>query len=386
MTQSLQHKLKKKCVQALSCSTFHGVPRIISSERLFQKVFWIAIILAMYAYFSLSILNNVLEYLKYPVVTSINMVYEKEVTFPAVTICENYYVQENDCLFNNKQCRLAQRSSGCYVFNRGINKSYYPIEIFKSAIPGRNNGLILYLYPKYESQIELHLNNHSTDYDSKKAIYVSKGMEVNIILKRVLSSKLSSPYNNCKKDYIFEPKPLDILNQTSYPYFQSECFLLCKYEMRMEICKAEFNSYFQYYFTNRGHFWDVFRKHSDDCIQKDPWLISSIQAKFDSLGANTICEKKCPIACDSMSYSISTFINSVKADHALVYIYYEDFFYTSIIEQPKMTFDSLIGTIGGLLGLFLGASLISFYEIIDLVISTIHFSLQHSNKESQYKN
>jgi len=290
------------------------------------------------------------------------MVYEKEVTFPAVTICESYYVQENDCLFNNKQCRLAQRSSGCYVFNRGINKSYYPIEIFKSAIPGRNNGLILYLYPKYESQIELHLNNHSTDYDSKKAIYVSKGMEVNIILKRVLSSKLSSPYNNCKKDYIFEPKPLDILNQTSYPYFQSECFLLCKYEMRMEICKAEFNSYFQYYFTNRGHFWDVFLKYSDDCTQKDPSLISSINAKFDSLGANTICEKKCPIACDSMSYSIS-----------------------SIIEQPKMTFDSLIGTIGGLLGLFLGASLISFYEIIDLVISTIHFSLQHLKKESQYK-
>ena len=385
---SLTQKLKKKCVQLLSSSTFHGVPKIISSETCLQKLFWTAIILAMYGYFSASVINNVLEYLKYPVVTNINTVYEKEATFPAVEVCKSSDVLNQECKFNTKQCRgIKIRNSGCNVFNRGINDSYYPIEILKSAIPGKNNGLTLHLYPKRrESQIELYLYNQSTDYDINKAIFISIGMEVNLVLNRVFSSKLSSPYSNCKKEYVFEQKPLDILNQTSYPYFQSECFLLCKYEQRMEICNrtAEFNSFFQYYFTNRHQFWNFYYKEYDVCHKKDPSLIYSIDDKFVLLGSNTICEKQCPIECDAMSYSISSLSNSLYTDYSIVNIYYEDFYYTSITEEPKTTFDNLIGTIGGLLGLFLGASLISFYEIIDLVISIIYISIQsYTSKKSQ---
>jgi len=48
-----------------------------------------------------------------------------------------------------------------------------------------------------------------------------------------------------------------------------------------------------------------------------------------------------------------------------------------IKEEAKTSFDSLIGTIGGLLGLFLGASLMSFFEIIDLAIIVITEILKH---------
>jgi len=46
-------------------------------------------------------------------------------------------------------------------------------------------------------------------------------MEVNIVMSKVLTSKLSSPYSDCKKEYLFEPKPLDLLNNA--------CFRLCLY-------------------------------------------------------------------------------------------------------------------------------------------------------------
>ena len=48
--------------------------------------------------------------------------------------------------------------------------------------------------------------------------------------------------------------------------------------------------------------------------------------------------------------------------------YYETLSVTQIEEQPKMRLDTLIGTIGGHLHLFLGMSLLSFVEIIVLAL------------------
>ncbi len=142
-SMSLKQRLKKKCVDSLSRSSFHGVPEIIASETIFQKLFWAIIILTMYAYFTLSIVNNVLEYLKYPVVTNINTVYEKEVTFPAVNFC---YGEILGCSFKNRACQLMPRAS-CFTFNSGLNVSLYPIGLLRSTIPGVINGLKLTLRP-----------------------------------------------------------------------------------------------------------------------------------------------------------------------------------------------------------------------------------------------
>jgi hypothetical protein len=161
-SMSLKQRLKKKCVKALSCSTFHGVPRIIASETIFQKLFWATIILAMYAYFSLNIVNNVLEFLKYPVVTNINTVYEKEPAFPAVAICCSFLYY---CTYDNKPCnQLKTRDSNCFDFNTGLNQSLYPVDILKSTVPGRLNGLRLTLYQQKDGeQINIYVYNQSTD-------------------------------------------------------------------------------------------------------------------------------------------------------------------------------------------------------------------------------
>jgi hypothetical protein len=373
---TLKQQLKKKCIDALLDSTFHGASKIFLSEKLIQKLFWTTITLAMYAYFSASVANNVLEYLKYPVVTNINTVYEKEVTFPAVNFC---YGEILGCSFKNVACQLIPRAS-CFTFNSGLNVSLYPISLLRSTIPGVINGLKLTLRPNVGSYVYLMIYNQSADFDWNKAIRVSRGIELDVAISRVFSSKLSAPYSNCKKEYIFEPKPLDILNQTSFPYFQSDCFFLCEYQHQMEVCNrtAEFNSNFQYYFTNKNHFFRSFYSVVfNECNQKNPSLVNSIFEKFDSIGANTICDKQCPIECDSISYSISmnSFLNN--QNYSRINIYYEDFFYTAITEEPKASIDSLIGTIGGLLGLFLGASLTSFFEIIDLIFSLLSIIFEY---------
>ncbi len=119
---SLKQRLKKKCVEVLSSSSFYGVPKLIASETLFQKLLWTSIILAMYAYFSLNIANNVLEYLKYPVVTNINTVYEKDPIFPAVAICYSFLFYYY-CTYDNKLCNQNRlRNSNCFDFNTGLER------------------------------------------------------------------------------------------------------------------------------------------------------------------------------------------------------------------------------------------------------------------------
>ena len=48
-------------------------------------------------------------------------------------------------------------------------------------------------------------------------------------------------------------------------------------------------------------------------------------------------------------------------------LFYEEFKYTSINEVPKFTLIDLIANLGGIMGLFLGMSFLSFGEVIVIV-------------------
>ena len=108
------------------------------------------------------------------------------------------------------------------------------------------------------------------------------------------------------------------------------------------------------------------------------------------------CSDNCPLECETISYSTtqqaidykpspSRFLKSKEAIKQLnnisgisdemlrrsmlsLYIYYEDLTYAEIGQIPKVTGPDLISDIGGTLGLFLGVSLMSFVEVIELAM------------------
>ena len=57
-------------------------------------------------------------------------------------------------------------------------------------------------------------------------------------------------------------------------------------------------------------------------------------------------------------------------------VYYDSLAYASVEESPKITFVELIGTLGGHLHLFLGMSLLSFLELVDIAIQIVVFLLR----------
>jgi len=61
----------------------------------------------------------------------------------------------------------------------------------------------------------------------------------------------------------------------------------------------------------------------------------------------------------------------IKKHFIGIYVYYNDFKYTLISEEPKTELFNFISNIGGILGLFLGISFLSFIEIFEILFEIV---------------
>lgn len=309
-----------------------------------------------------------------------------------MTFC-NFNQSDLLCIFNFEVCNkstLVFKYRNCLSFNLGTDDNLVPTRILKSKESGKAAGLNLHLIastPTFEFPgVTVFINNQSSGISIKKGITVSAGMKTNIILSRSFRSKLSEPFSDCKTDISFPTGPNALSNKTKFMYSQSECFRLCFLEKTAENCNRlnEFKRDLQYYYTNEIYFWKVFNAMRSECSSLK---IQDTQTLFTKLGENKICEAMCPVECNTMSYSIT--INSQIIDPLLnisrrvsiIEIYYNDFSYTSIIEIPKTSFEDLIGNVGGILGVFLGTSLISFVEIPELIYSLCYVVFRNRKKK-----
>ncbi len=62
---------------------------------------------------------------------------------------------------------------------------------------------------------------------------------------------------------------------------------------------------------------------------------------------------------------------SIKNGLVKINIFYDSLSYTQITESAKMNKVSLLASIGGFMGMFLGMSLMTFVEILDIVVRLI---------------
>ena len=73
-----------------------------------------------------------------------------------------------------------------------------------------------------------------------------------------------------------------------------------------------------------------------------------------------------------VSYSFHLTENILRNETLKFKAYYKDLNYLLISQEEKMTLVDLIATIGGLFGLFLGASFLSFIEIFELLFEAFY--------------
>ena len=151
---SSTNRLKKQVLALLRALTAYGVPKLINSKKVLNKIFWI-FYLCISAVLSIWFINGTInDYLSYDVVTKIESVYEQPSKLPTVSFCsyssqgfgnkslqklikECWISLDSNCLKNpNKyfESYINENGKHCYRFNSGKNLTNHSIPFFYSTI------------------------------------------------------------------------------------------------------------------------------------------------------------------------------------------------------------------------------------------------------------
>jgi len=79
--------------------------------------------------------------------------------------------------------------------------------------------------------------------------------------------------------------------------------------------------------------------------------------------------------------NFSPTIDFLRANVLLLNVFYDKMGYVATIDNPTMTFDILIATFGGNIGLFLGITVLSFVEFIEIIFYMIYFNVKRIVKK-----
>ena len=323
-----------------------------------------------------------------------------------------------ECWFNGNDCNemdliwlYDDTYKNCFTFNSGVDSRGNKMTLKKSNLAGFNFGLYLKLYVNiYEKLLEysndfelgtiIRIGNSSYMTDnSNNDIFLSPGFYGYVQLEREFRTMLPKPYSNCEIDSsspMFR-QDLDLFNLigfSKYDYSQQLCLTQCLQKKFIE--KYNCTSYSMLSLYNLTQ-----------CESEIEDLIWSLDDSFDGNFINKNCLPSCPLECnqtlfktsisfskfigDNLTFNIinnpelaSDFINrtidanAARESFVAVSIYYNSLSYMETTEASNMNIASLLASIGGSLSLFLGVSVFSLCELVEVLIE-IYFLFKKQN-------
>jgi hypothetical protein len=321
-----------------------------------------------------------------------------------------------ECWFNAKQCDL---NDFVWSFDAKYGNCYAFYANNRSIMPGFEFGLQLTIYVNiYERLLNLTTlksppppilgavfrieNSSYLSYTAPNDILISPGFQTNIVVKREFNSILPKPYSDCEYDSN-SPKyrhGMDLYNlilNSKYQYTQSFCFMQClqrviigKYNCSLKFWVSLFNAstcsmdiQIALVYTDTTTLNEEF--FEKNCLSQCPLECDQASLKtsitFNQLNGYAYVEKirnNSNLSMDFVNRPINA--NSARESIAYVNVFYSSLSYASTTETSKINFVSLLASMGGNLGLFLGVSVFSLCEIVEVVVE-IYFILKTNRLE-----
>jgi hypothetical protein len=435
----MKEEIKSILKEVLYNSLAQAILKIIQTPHVILKVFLLTFSICSSGLTSYLVIKSIMAYFSYSVTTTSRIINETPTLFPKVTFCNinsfttkfafdlskknitngNSLSNEEkkklshdfnniliECTFNQKKCDSSVFSwsydplyGNCYTFNSGFNSNETKIDLSASTISDPTYGLQLTLYInvyeelltslKYGLGALIRIGNSSylTDYGSG-GVFIIPGLNTYLSVRREINSILPMPYSNCEVDKTFNSDLYNLIITSNYAYSQQTCFTQCtqKYFISKYNCSLPF--ILSLYKVSECSL-NVFLK---------------FDLFFDEKFIQKLCLPLCPLECNrnlfsnSISFSqlsgsqyasllkaspnlVGDFINrsidsmTARESVARVNVFYESLSYTSTTESPQMDLVALLASIGGNLGLFLGVSVFSLCELIQVVIE-IYFAMK----------
>jgi hypothetical protein len=327
---------------------------------------------------------------------------------------------ENNYIKPNKHFeKIQSKSLGgdfYYKFNSGKDIDGNPIDfkyqknfgyyggLTAEVFIGRPDQFVAKSQPQtHTSSFKIYIHNltlnavESTD----NPIDLTPGLSTQLKIKRIFKERLPYPYNDCIQNVSSYNSLLvkHILTKTYSSYRQKDCYNLCQSQYMINNCNLT---------VPLGFIWEVnWRKDN-----KFP-CVNDLNYRFFKNNLNDLCLKDCPFECNSIEFSIDVTTSKfpsqayalrlmndskIKSNYPPGYnitledlresmvqfsVYYTDFEYTKIGQIPKQQFTDIVSNLGGLLGLFIGMSFLSFGELIEVLVEVFLIFLEKKNKVKQ---
>jgi amiloride-sensitive sodium channel subunit alpha len=329
------------------------------------------------------------------------------------------------CSFNIQKCTFDDFSwyfdswyGNCWIFNSGYNRTGHKVPLVTNSQPGEAYGLQMSLYVNYYDNLSifnsnpfyggglgavLRIDNSSylTSYTESDGFKLPSGFKTSVSLTRSFKSNLPRPFSNCLIDNQtnvgFHSDLFDLIQNSKFSYTQKTCYEQC-YERAIQqecnctdpIVKSLYSNVVQ-----------CFTRKEIDCMQN---LYLNRILKNDFIQENCLAE--CPQECYSNSFDVSfslfelqpkyyfeylnsnlthlsndfvkTQIDEEKAQKSFVNfkIFYKQLSYEISAESPQLTLITLISNIASNLSLFLGVSVFSLFEPIQVLIEYLCMKYQ----------
>ena len=317
------------------------------------------------------------------------------------------------CLFNFKKCSMNDFKwifdpwyGNCWQFNA---KNETPMKY--SSLPGENFGLKMGFYVNmYENLTRINHNvdsvrgaliridnsSYSSDLFALHGIKIAPGYAHDISVSRSFKSKLSAPYSNClSQNGGFESDLIDLIQNSAYKYTQPMCLIQCLQRNIHVKCNCTDSSLLFLFSFHESHKMCL-TPNEIACMLK---LYEARLLRDEFFKEN--CLQKCPPECHMQEFDISLSSNQLIANYYLDYlksnthlvedfvnseeinlettrqsflffnIFYKSLSYSTSIESPEIDIVWLLIGIGSYLGLFMGLSVFSLFEFIQVLIEIL---------------
>lgn len=235
---------------------------------------------------------------------------------------------------------------------------------------------------------------HQKPTFSEEGLIIQPNSVTNLMVTKTEYNKLSSPYSDCVADK-FSLDRTESANKSFFirytiqidqAYSQRRCIFRCgelvNQEYNRAVCSKENDT-------------------SSDCLNN----ITKLTEFYD------YCSEQCPIECEYSVYSTlpaqasypsenyarwlieqdwfrekftkNVTLERVKNSILRINVYFSSMNVDVYTERPETDFNTFLANLGGQISLFLGVSLLSFFEILDFVFLLVEFlvyNLKRKNK------
>jgi len=332
----------------------------------------------------------------------------------------------NTCSFNTNPC-LADEFvwhfdpwfGNCWIYNSGYNRTGQRVPFRLSAFPGDSYGLQMSLYVNFFKNLTpinsvphfgnglgalIRIDNSSfkTSYLTMGGIRLPGGYLTSVSVARSFKSFYPQPYSDCLIDNLtnnieFGSDLFDLIQKTAYRYTQPTCFTQCLQRTLILECNCTYPPLISL-FPNVS---PCYEQNETDCVYQ--LFFGKVNRNDFLFGEN--CLADCPLECysDRFNYFLSSselipkyyldYLNlnstnlssdflTTKIDaetdrksFTRLSIFYNELSYEISNETPQLNLVTLFANVGGYLGLFLGMSVFSIFEPIQLIIEIANMKL-----------